>query len=120
MESKINNAIPPSLQGSPTKKFNITAPNKKLIRLEDVENKKLFNEEVKKRQIEKITKIIERSNAFVNELMARKNNDKKVMGSKMNTSMYDTGENSVKKSFIKESPKISSPNKRLRSISKKK
>jgi hypothetical protein len=33
----------------------------------------VFNEEVKKRQIEKITKIIERSNAFVNELMARKN-----------------------------------------------
>ena len=28
---------------------------------------------MKKRQIEKITKIIERSNAFVNELMARKN-----------------------------------------------
>jgi hypothetical protein len=41
--------------------------------LDDTENKKVFNEEVKKRQIEKITKIIERSNAFVNELMARKN-----------------------------------------------
>lgn len=55
-----------SIQGSPTKKFNINTPNKKIIRLEDSENKKVFNEEIKKRQIEKITKIIERSNAFVN------------------------------------------------------
>ena len=92
MESKINMSLTQntSIQSSPTKKFNITTPNKKLIRLEDAENKKLFNEEVKKRQIEKITKIIERSNAFVNELMARKNNDKKVMiNGKMNTSMYE-------------------------------
>lgn len=46
MESKINIAQQqqPSLQGSPTKKFNITAPNKKLIRLEDAENKKHFND----------------------------------------------------------------------------
>ena len=51
MESKINMTQTPSIQGSPTKKFNITAPNKKLIRLEDAENKKHFNEEVKKRQI---------------------------------------------------------------------
>ena len=87
MESKINIAQTPSIQGSPTKKFNISTPNKKLIRLEDAENKKHFNEEVKKRQIEKITKIIERSNAFVNELMARKNNDKKIL-SKTNNSMY--------------------------------
>ena len=55
----------------------------------------------------------------MNELMARKNNDKKLI-SKMNSSMYDAQENSVKKSFVKESPKIGSPNKRLRSISKKK
>ena len=58
MESKINMTQTPSIQGSPTKKVNITTPNKKLIRLEDTENKKHFNEEVKKRQIEKITKII--------------------------------------------------------------
>lgn len=76
------------MQGSPTKKFNITTPNKKLIRLEDCENKKVFNEEVKKRQIQKITKIIERSNAFVNQLMARKNNDRKHLNSaKINSSM---------------------------------
>jgi hypothetical protein len=78
------------LQGSPTKKFNITTPNKKVIRLEDCENKKVFNDEVKKRQIEKITKIIERSNAFVNELMARKNNDKKYLNlAKVNSSMIE-------------------------------
>lgn len=47
-----------SFQNSPTKKFNITTPNKKIIKLEDCENKKVFNEEVKKRQIQKITKII--------------------------------------------------------------
>ena len=35
MESKINITQSPSIQGSPTKKFNITTPNKKLIRLED-------------------------------------------------------------------------------------
>lgn len=34
---------PDSFQSSPTKKFNITTPNKKLIRLEDTENKKVFN-----------------------------------------------------------------------------
>lgn len=62
-----------------------------MIRLEDCENKKVFNDEVKKRQIEKITKIIERSNAFVNELMARKNNDKKYLNSaKVNSSMIET------------------------------
>ncbi len=33
-----------SIQGSPTKKFNINTPNKKIIRLEDSENKKVFNE----------------------------------------------------------------------------
>ena len=43
MESKINMTQTQSIQGSPTKKFNITARNKKLIRLEDAENKKHFN-----------------------------------------------------------------------------
>ena len=47
-------------------------------RKDEVENKKVGHDEAKKRKIEKITKIIERSNAFINELMARKNNDKKV------------------------------------------
>lgn len=76
---------------------------------------------MKKRQIEKITKIIERSNAFVNELMSRKNNEKKFFNtSKVTTSIFDTQENSKRVQFVKESPKISSPSKRLRSISKKK
>lgn len=116
-----------SMQGSPTKKFNITA-NKKFMKLEDGENKKSYNDDVKKKQIQKITKIIERSNAFVNELMARKNNDKKLMqGSKIghlhSTSLYDSYglENSgTSKKYPKQSPKLASPSKRLRSISKKK
>ena len=55
------------IQSSPNKKFNITQTTKRSSqRADDTENKKVFNEEVKKRQIEKITKIIERSNAFVN------------------------------------------------------
>ena len=70
--------------------------NKKIPKSEDSQNKKVFNEDVKKRQIQKITKIIERSNAFVNELMARKNNEKKLLqgskinGHQQNISMYES------------------------------
>jgi hypothetical protein len=53
--------------------------------------------------------------------MARKNNDKKYLNTvKVNSSIYETQENSKKTLLIKESPKIGSPTKRLRSISKKK
>lgn len=69
----------------------------------------------------------------MNELMARKNNDKKLLqGSKIgnlhnsthNASLYESYgmENTTvsKKMYPKESPKLASPSKRLRSISKKK
>lgn len=39
------------IQSSPNKKFNITQTIKKSNRSDDTENKKVFNEEVKKRQI---------------------------------------------------------------------
>lgn len=54
--------------------------------------------------------------------MARKNGDKKYLGNvKVNASVYDTQENSGRKvGIVKNSPKIGSPTKRLRSISKKK
>ena len=80
-----------SLQSSPIKKVQKgpNGTNKKKMRVEDTENKKVFNDDVKKRQIEKITKIIERSNAFVNELMARKNNEKKGHFSKNNSLLYE-------------------------------
>lgn len=54
--------------------------------------------------------------------MARKNGDKKYLGNiKGNVSVFDVQENCVKKIGIsKDSPKIGSPTKRLRSISKKK
>lgn len=45
---KSDNSI---IQSSPSKKFNITQTTKKSNRGEDIENKKVFNEEVKKRQI---------------------------------------------------------------------
>ncbi len=91
---------------------------------EDSENKKVVNgnEEIKKKQIEKINKIIERSNEFVNELMARKNNDhilKKIAPKPniANISMY----NETYKKVVKDSPIIgSSPTKKLRAISRKK
>lgn len=54
--------------------------------------------------------------------MARKNNEKKFLNTvKVNATFYDPQENSKKTPvIIKESPKISSPTKRMRSISKKK
>jgi hypothetical protein len=53
--------------------------------------------------------------------MARKNNDKKFFNTtKVTTSLFDTQENNKKREGVKESPKINSPVKRMRSISKKK
>lgn len=81
-------------QISPTKKFMITTSTGKKsgFKLEECENKKtLTNDDVKKKHIEKITKIIERSNAFVNELMTRRASDAtKKNGSKVNISFHGT------------------------------
>ena len=57
----------------------------------------MHSEDVKKKHIEKITKIIERSNAFVNELMTRRTNPpnnsdgNKKQQSKMVNSFYGNG-----------------------------
>ena len=70
-------------QPSPTKKFQITMNTipKRTIKLEECcENQTVVkktinqNDDLKKKHIDKITKIIERSNAFVNELMTRRQN----------------------------------------------
>ena len=51
-ESKLTNYVESnSFQSSPTKKFNITTQYKKYPKADDLENKKTFNDEVKKRQI---------------------------------------------------------------------
>lgn len=118
-----------SLNESPVKKgINNNSLGNTLRRAvkEDSENKRVVNganEEIKKKQIEKINKIIERSNEFVNELMARKNNDhilKKIAPKPniaANISMYTENHKKV----IKDSPIIgSSPNKKIRAISRKK
>lgn len=53
--------------------------------------------------------------------MARKNNDKKYLNTvKINSSLHEAQQNSKKTLLIKESPKIGSPTKKLRSVSKKK
>lgn len=56
----------------------------------------------------------------MNELMVRKNNEKKIKNH--HTSMHEGGsENSnMRKTIIKEPSKLTSPSKRLRTISKKK
>ncbi len=59
----------------------------------------MFNEDVKKKQIEKINKIIERSNEFVNELLARKNNNdqilKKVTAGKINLFGFENNQKKI-------------------------
>jgi hypothetical protein len=59
----------------------------------------VFNEDVKKKQIEKINKIIERSNEFVNELLARKNNNdqilKKVTAGKINLFGFENNQKKI-------------------------
>jgi competence transcription factor ComK len=89
---------------------------------EDNENKKVgvLNEEMKRKQIEKINKIIERSNEFVNELMARKNNDHilKKIAPKPNIANASMYADTAKK--MKDSPLVGSPNKKIRTISRKK
>lgn len=56
-----------SLSESPVKKSTPNSSlNNTIKRVKDDENKKVHNEETKKKQIEKINKIIERSNEFVN------------------------------------------------------
>ena len=83
------------------------------------------NDDLKKKHIDKITKIIERSNAFVNELMTRRQNEnrshKYTTSSKLNASMF--GNENVKK-LSKDAPRVSlpqgSPSKRLRVTQKKK
>lgn len=109
----------PLKKGTPNSSLASTAKRIK----QDNQNKKTLNEDIKKKQIEKINKIIERSNEFVNELMARKNNDqilKKIIpkSNVANTSIY-IGENSQKKKLL-ESPGLSSPSKKIRTSSKKK
>ena len=124
------NSIKPltlSLNDSPVKKPNNNSLSSTLRRpmKEASENKKVLNsgnEQIKKKQIEKINKIIQRSNQFVNQLMARKNNEhilKKIAPKPniANISMY----NQTYKKVVKDSPIIgSSPTKKLRAISRKK
>jgi serine/threonine protein kinase len=112
-----------SLTESPVKKSTPNSSlNNTIKRTKDDENKKVHNDETKKKQIEKINKIIERSNEFVNELMARKNNEhilKKIAPKPniaANISMYgDTAKKTVKEISIQ-----ISPTKRIRASSKKK
>jgi hypothetical protein len=109
-ESPIKKGTPNSSLGSTIKRVK-----------EDSENKRVYNEETKKKQIEKINKIIERSNEFVNELMARKNNDQilKKIAPKPNIGNISLYSESHKKT-IKDSPLLTSPTKKLRTVSRKK
>lgn len=93
--------------------MNLILSNKK----GEPENKKTTNDELKKKKIQKINKIIERSNAFVNELISKKNSDYKFKkhSFESNHNLYET----LKKSNYKEE-KLGSPLKRMKLVTKKK
>lgn len=112
-----------SLTESPIKKNTPNSSlNNTIKRVKDDENKKTHNEETKKKQIEKINKIIERSNEFVNELMARKNHEhilKKIAPKPNIAANISLGPESSKR-MVKEITIQISPTKRIRASSKKK
>ena len=97
--------------------------NNTIKRNKDDENRKTLNEDTKKKQIEKINKIIERSNEFVNELMARKNNEQilKKIAPKPNITANISMYSETTKKMMKETPILQiSPTRRIRTNSKKK
>lgn len=115
-----------SLHETPMKKMMMNSLGNTLRKLskEDSENKKtpILNGDRSKRN-EKINKIIEKSNEFVTDIIAKKNNDQilKRIAPKPNIANISLFSSDIFRKKVKESPAVApSPIKNIRTVSKKK